>query len=335
MVILNWNGKHLMERFLPGVVANSIDEHTDVVVADNGSTDGSVEWVESQQPRVKIIRLDRNYGFAEGYNRALEQLGHDYFVLLNSDVEVTPGWLPPLLKTLIDEPRIAACAPKLMDQQVRDKFEYAGAAGGYIDKYAYPFCRGRLFNIEEKDHGQYDDARSVFWGTGACLLVRAELYKESGGLDPDYFAHMEEIDLCWRLRNRGYQIYYQPASVVYHVGAGTLKKVSRKKTYLNFRNNLYLIFKNMPRRHFHRTIFIRMLLDGVAATKFLLSFEFGNFTAVIQAHWHFIGKAKALKRKRKENAEKAKVSEYDEMLGKSIVYQFFIKGKKRFSDIDF
>jgi GT2 family glycosyltransferase len=335
VVILNWNGKHFLGRFLPGVAEHSLSDETDVVVADNGSGDGSLEWVEKNQPRVKIIRLDRNYGFAEGYNRALSLLDHDFFVLLNSDVEVTPGWLEPLLKVMDEKPEVAACAPKLLDQKLRDKFEYAGAGGGYLDKFAYPFCRGRIFNVEEKDCGQYDDARPVFWGTGACLLVRADVYKETGGLDPDFFAHMEEIDLCWRLRNRGHEVYYQPDSVVYHVGAGTLKKTNPKKTFLNFRNNLYLIYKNMPRRHFRRTIFLRMLLDYLAAGKFLFGMEFSLFWAVLKAHKHFLLNLRVLGKKRKQNAEKAVVSSYHEIMDKSIVYQFFIKGKKRFSDIEF
>ena len=245
IVILNWNGAAMLRRFLPSVIQHSA-ESADIVVADNASTDDSVEVLKTEFPGVRIISLDKNYGFAEGYNRALQQVESDFYLLLNSDVEVTDGWLTPLLDFMVSHPECAACQPKLLAETARDTFEYAGACGGYIDRYGYPFCRGRLFETVEKDYGQYDDVAEVLWATGACLLIRRDDYRKVGGLDSRFFAHNEEIDLCWRLCNLGRKVYCVPQSKVFHVGGGTLPKGNPKKTFLNFRNNLTMLYKNLP-----------------------------------------------------------------------------------------
>ncbi|MCI5579792.1 MAG: glycosyltransferase family 2 protein [Phocaeicola plebeius] len=287
VVILNWNGAAMLQRFLPSVVRCSEGRDVEVCVADNGSTDLSCRVVETEFPTVRLIRLSRNYGFAEGYNRAICQVEAEYVVLLNSDVEVTEGWLDPLMAYMETHPDAAACQPKLLSERQRDTFEYAGAAGGFIDRYGYPFCRGRLFDGVEKDEGQYDAEMSVFWASGAALFVRRRVYQEVGGLDARFFAHMEEIDLCWRMRHRGYDIVCVPQSVVYHVGAATLKKENPRKTYLNFRNNLLMLYKNLPSEELHRVLRVRACLDGLAALVFLLKGETDNFRAVWQARRDF------------------------------------------------
>lgn len=243
VVILNWNGAEMLRRFLPSVLAGSAGEGIEVCVADNGSSDDSCRMLEQEFPAVRLIRLDRNYGFADGYNKAFEQVDAEYAVLLNSDVEVSPGWLTPMVEYMDLHPDVAACQPKLLDWKQKDRFEYAGAAGGFIDRYGYPFCRGRIFEVVEKDEGQYDAPISVFWATGAALFVRLDKYREVGGLDGRFFAHMEEIDLCWRLRSRGYKLFCLPESKVWHVGGATLKKENPRKTFLNFRNNLLMLYK--------------------------------------------------------------------------------------------
>ena len=248
IVILNWNGEEMLRAFLPSVLVCSSGRDVEVCVADNGSTDASCAMLEEEFPIVRLIRLDENYGFAEGYNRALSQIDAEYVILLNSDVEVTPDWLQPLTEFMDNHPEVAACQPKIMSYKKRDTFEYAGAAGGFIDKLGYPFCRGRIFDVVEKDEGQYDTPLPVFWATGAALMIRLDVYKQVGGLDGRFFAHMEEIDLCWRLRSRGYGIYCIPQSEVYHVGGATLKKENPRKTFLNFRNNLLMLYKNLPEK---------------------------------------------------------------------------------------
>ena len=335
IVILNWNGKHFLEKFLPSVVEFSSLPDTEIVIADNASTDDSIQFLKANYSALKIIVLNKNYGFAEGYNKALSQLDSEYFVLLNSDVEVTEGWIQPMIEMMDADKQIAASMPKLRWFDNKQSFEYAGAAGGFIDKYGYPFCRGRIFSTTEIDKDQYNNITDIFWATGACMFVRAEYYKQSGGLDADFFAHMEEIDLCWRLKGMGYRIVYNPHSVVYHVGGGTLPKENPFKTYLNFRNNLYLLCKNTTKGNLKLLLFERMLLDGIAALKFLLSFQFGCFMAVFKAHIHFYKSIKTVIQKRKHNQELFKQSTYKEMYNRSIVFSYFLRKKKTFDTLQF
>jgi GT2 family glycosyltransferase len=298
VVILNWNGREFLRKFLPFVLANSKDI-AEVIVADNASTDSSIEFLQDTFPEVRIITNRTNGGFARGYNEALAEVDADYFVLLNSDIEVTPNWIEPVIWLMESDRTIAACQPKLRSFHERDKFEYAGAAGGFIDEYGYPFCRGRIFQHIETDNGQYNDTIEIFWATGACMFVRADIYKQFGGLDEDFFAHMEEIDFCWRLKNGGYKIMFCPDSVVFHVGGGTLPKKSAQKTYLNFRNNLSLLYKNLPSHLLLRVFAVRFPLDGIAAFKFLLDGGFKDFYAVLRAHLYFYSHLKDIHRKRK------------------------------------
>ena len=304
IVILNWNGRSMLERFMPSVVKYSLmnseseagwqtphseplDITSEVVVADNGSTDDSVAFLNEHYPDVRLVLLDKNYGFAEGYNRALAQVEADYYVLLNSDVECTPHWVQPVVSMMERDTNVAVAQPKLLMYDRKDAFEYAGGAGGFIDHYGYPFCRGRLFSTLERDHGQYDDECNIFWASGAAMFVRSSVFHELGGLDGDFFAHMEEIDFCWRAKNSGYQVRYCPRSTVYHVGGGTLPKSSPFKTRLNFRNNLAMLYKNLPANRQRRVVRRRLVLDWVAAVKFLLQGNWGEFRAVGQAHGEF------------------------------------------------
>ena len=286
VVILNWNGKHWLEKFLPNVIFNSSD--VTVIVADNNSTDNSVSFLQEKFPEIQIIQNEGNYGYAKGYNLALKQIDAEYFVLLNSDIEVTKDWISPIVSLMDSDKTISACQPKIRDYNNKSKFEYAGASGGYIDKFGYPFCRGRIFDELEEDKGQYNDAIEVFWATGACLFVRSSQFLEIGGLDEDFFAHQEEIDLCWRLKNKGYKIMVEPKSEVYHVGGGTLNVGSPFKTHLNFRNNLYMLFKNLPLFSLFTIIPVRLVLDGIAAIT-LLNKEKGisHVFAVMKAHFSF------------------------------------------------
>lgn len=332
VVILNWNGKALLERFLPGVVKHSMDA-ADVYVIDNASTDQSVEFIRSNFTSVKVIELIENKGYAGGYNDGLKQIPADYFILLNSDVEVTPGWIHPVIRLMDADPGIAACQPKLLNQVIRDEFEYAGGGGGFIDKWGYPFCRGRIFDSFEKDHGQYNDRCEIFWASGACLFIRAQAFTEAGGFDEDFFAHMEEIDLCWRIRNLGYKIVYEPGSTVYHVGAGTLAKMSPKKTFFNFRNNLFLLTKNHAPEFFFLKLFLRGSLDGLAGMKFLLSGDVSHFFAVIKAHFSYYAHMGSMLRKRREIKRKVRRYATSCVYKASIVAAYFIGGKKKFSDL--
>ncbi|MCD7970192.1 MAG: glycosyltransferase family 2 protein [Alistipes sp.] len=289
IVILNWNGEQHLRTFLPSVVANS-PAGVRITVADNGSTDGSRELLKREFPDVNLIEMDRNYGYAEGYNRALTEGSFDgtgYFVLLNSDVETPPGWLEPLTEYLDDHPRTAAVAPKILSFENKSTFEYAGASGGFIDALGYPFCRGRILTTLEQDTGQYDDAREVFWATGACMAVRKDVFHELGGFDPGFFAHMEEIDLCWRMQLAGWKIAVQPRSHVYHLGGGTLQSGSPRKLYLNYRNTLYMLYKNLPPGRRGMAIALRMMADGLSALVYLLTFRAGAFRAVWTAHRDF------------------------------------------------
>ncbi len=335
VVILNWNTCDLLKRFLPSVIKNSQHPDVEVVVADNGSTDGSTEMIKKEFPGVRLIELDKNYGFAGGYNLALESIDAEYSVLLNSDVEPAINWLPPMIQLMNSDPEIAACVPKIKALDQREKFEYAGAAGGFIDKWGYIFCRGRIFDTIEEDHHQYDTPGNIFWGSGAALMVRTKLFNESQGLDNDFFAHMEEIDWCWRMKNQGRHIWYVPQSEIYHLGGGTLNVISPRKTYLNFRNNLFMLHRNLPAKYFRRTLLIRLLLDGVAAFKFLLSAEWSNFTAVFKAHKDYFKSLDHLKTERTSLVKKIKKEDHAEIYGGSIVFDFFLKGKRKFSDLQF
>lgn len=328
VVILNWNGKKFLEQFLPGVLACTGSDAR-VIVADNASTDDSVAWLRKYFPEVKLIQNRVNGGFATGYNEALRQVEADYYVLLNSDIEVTPGWLRPVIELMEADKRIGACQPKIRSWHNRAKFEYAGAAGGFIDKYGYPFCRGRVFFSLEEDKGQYDDNVEIFWATGACMFVRAGLYHQLGGLDDDFFAHMEEIDFCWRLKLAGYKVMACGASEVYHVGGGTLPKNSPFKTYLNIRNNIVLLYKNLPSNRLLQVFLVRAVLDVVAAFHFLLSSGVDDFTAVFKAHYSFY---KNLSKHRKKRNEITQV-EVSEMYEGNIVVAHYIKQLKRYSEL--
>ena len=333
VVILNWNGVGMLQKFLPKVVECSASQDIEVCVADNASTDASCAWVEELFPDVRLITLDQNYGFAEGYNRALQQVEAEYVMLLNSDVEVTPHWLEPLLAYMDAHPEVAACQPKIRSERNKEYFEYAGAAGGYIDKYGYPFCRGRIFDVVEKDKGQYDAIQPIFWATGAALFIRLKDYQEAGGLDARFFAHMEEIDLCWRLRSRGRQLVCIPQSVVYHVGAATLKKENPRKTFLNFRNNLLMLYKNLPEKELKRVMFIREVLDGVAALVFLLKGEKEAACAVLQARKEFKRIRPDFETSRAENMEKAVSAVIPERVDYSILWKYHAGRKKVFSSL--
>jgi len=334
IVILNWNGIGYLKQFLPTLVEFSRAKGAEVVVADNCSDDGSVEFVESAFSSVRLIKLDRNYGFTGGYNRALARIESQYYILLNSDVEVTRGWLEPMLAFMDENPDCALCSPKVLDQARRNHFEYSGAAGGYIDRLGYPFCRGRIFDHLEEDRGQYDEPADIFWGSGACLMVRSDRYHEAGGLDEQFFAHMEEIDLCWRLQRMGHRICSVPASTIYHVGGGTLAYHNPRKTYFNFRNNLLLLYKNLPRKSRKRILFRRQLLDGVSALRFLFQGSFGDFMAVWKAHRAYSG----MKRVYKGTGEKNFLAENDVIVRgiyqRSIVADFFLRGKKTYGELN-
>ena len=331
VVILNWNGVGMLQKFLPKVVEYSAMEGVEVCVADNASTDESVSYLQTNFPNVRLIVLDKNYGFAEGYNRALQQVEAEYVVLLNSDVEVTPHWLEPLVEYMDAHPEVAACQPKIRSERNKEYFEYAGAAGGYLDKYGYPFCRGRIFEVVEKDEGQYDTIQPIFWATGAALFIRLKDYREAGGLDGRFFAHMEEIDLCWRLRSRGRGIVCIPQSVVYHVGAVTLKKENPRKTFLNFRNNLLMLYKNLPEKELKKVMFIRGLLDWVATFVFLLKGDGKNARAVWQARKEFKHICPDFASSRTENLAKATGQSIPEKVDYSILWKFHACGKKVFS----
>jgi GT2 family glycosyltransferase len=332
VVILNWNGKSFLEKFLPIVVKYSHDSQ--IIVADNQSTDDSVSFLKSHFPNVSIIVNPSNDGFAKGYNLALKQVNAEYYILLNSDVEVTENWIDPIIHLMDTNPKIAACQPKILDYNHPSKFEYAGAAGGFIDKYGYPFCRGRVFNFLEEDKGQHDSVKEVFWATGACMFVRSEVFWKVGGFDNDYFAHMEEIDVCWRMKNIGYQIYVNPTSTVYHVGGGTLNKLSPRKTYLNFRNNLTTLLKNDQSGFLFFKFWYRLILDGIAGLVFVLKGDFSHCIAIIKAHFSVYGSLGKTLRKRKEFKTRANFSPSKmQILNNNIVFLHQIKKVKKFLDI--
>ncbi len=325
IVILNWNGQEMLERFLPSVLQNS--KGADIYVADNGSTDKSVELLRTKFPDAKIIELDKNYGFAEGYNQALSRLrDYTYYLLLNSDVEVRPGWLTAMMNYMDEHPEVGACQPKLLCQWNPTHFEYAGAAGGYIDALGYPYCRGRIFGTVEKDEGQYDTVAEVHWASGAALFVRREDFWNVGGLDGSFFAHQEEIDLCWRLWRNGKKVVCVPQSVVYHLGGGTLPKGNPRKTYLNFRNNMWLLMKNLPESDYRRVMRWRLLLDAVASLQMLLTGQFQSACAVWRARRDAC--------KCRKQYQRSAASEHSITLRpNSLLWAYYIKGKKKYSDL--
>ena len=334
VVILNWNGAEYLKKFLPTLIQYS--NQAEIIVADNGSTDQSVSLLQAEFPQVRLIILDRNYGFCEGYNRALQQVHAKYYVLLNSDVQVTDGWLQPMYALLESKEAIAACQPKILSYAEPTKFEYAGAAGGFIDYLGTPFCRGRIFQHVESDLGQYNDTTEIFWATGACLMIRADSYHAMQGLDADFFAHMEEIDFCWRLQLFGHEIYCCPESVVYHVGGGTLPPSNPFKTYLNYRNNLAMLYKNLPASQLGFVLFLRLILDGVSALRFLPKWEWRNIIAILKGHFSFYGMLPVLHQKRHRvwnQLEQFKTVKSLPIYQKSVIWAYFAKGKKTFSSL--
>ena len=333
IVILNWNGAQMLRQYLPSVLRYSRDEAT-VYVADNASTDDSVPMLQAHFPDVKLILLDQNWGFAEGYNKALAQVEAEYYLLLNSDIEVTHHWLTPLIEFMDTHDDVAACQPKLLSMANRDQFEYAGASGGFLDRYGYPFCRGRIFDTIENDNGQYDYPSEVLWATGAALLVRARTYNNIGGLDGRFFAHCEEIDFCWRLRLSGYKVYCLPESVVYHVGGGTLPKSNPMKTYLNFRNNLTMLYKCLPEEDLKRVMRWRWWLDYLAAWEMLLlKRSLGDFKAVYRARRAFSRWCKDFRDDREQIQRSRKLKDIPERRRFSLLWQYYVKGRKHYSDL--
>ena len=327
VVILNWNGLDWLKKLLGNVAANTITADCSLWVADNGSKDGSMDWVKEHFPQVKLLDLESNHGFAEGYNRALNQIEASYYILINSDVEVTPGWAAELTGFMDKHPEAAAAQPKILSLWQRDHFEYAGAAGGFIDYLGYPFCRGRLFNINEKDEGQYDNVTEVFWTSGACMIIRAEAWKRCKGLDPLFFAHMEEIDLCWRLLLSGYKLYYNPCPVVYHAGGGALPYNSPFKTYLNFRNNLFMLYKNLPSDKLGGILLKRRFMDGLSAVFFLMKGQFRNIGSIWKAHMDFYRNLGVMKQRRNDIERLTPENPGRLIMNKSLVFEFYIKGK--------
>ena len=333
IVILNWNGAKMLQQYLPSVLKYSQDK-AEVWVADNASTDNSLTVLKEEFPEVHTIVLDRNYGFAEGYNKALQQVEAEYYVLLNSDIEVTPNWLDPLVEFMDAHPEACACQPKLLSIFHRDSFEYAGAAGGYIDRLGYPFCRGRVFDIVEKDNCQYDNVEEVLWATGACLFIRSKDYWMSGALDGRFFAHNEEIDLCWRLRIMGRHIYFIPDSKVYHVGGGTLPKSNPMKTFLNFRNNLTMLYKNLPEKELRKVMIWRWVLDYVAAFQTLiLAGKWGDCKAIFKARYAFWKWKHEFKADR-ERIQALRKEEYVPQRKRySILWEYYVKRHHKYSEL--
>lgn len=318
VVILNWNGTKLLEQFLPSVVKHSPE--VDIYVADNASTDDSVAFVKVNFPTVKIVENESNFGFAQGYNEALKNIDAEIYALVNSDIEATENWLKSIIETFENEPKTAIIQPKILDFKRKDYFEYAGAAGGFMDKYGFMYCRGRVFETLEKDNGQYNDNCEIFWASGACFFIRSSIFKQLQGFDADFFAHQEEIDLCWRAINKGYTVEYNSHSIVYHVGGATLKKEDPKKTFLNFRNSLLMLVKNLPKENLYSILFFRLILDGFAAILFLFQGNFKHFLAVLKAHFSFYLLFSINYKKR----DKYQCKKY--FTKKSIVFQYFIKG---------
>jgi len=332
VAILNWNGQKHLRQFLPSVLKYS--QSASVYVIDNGSTDGSVQMLKQEFPQVKLVLLDKNYGFAEGYNRGLKQIKAKYYVLLNSDVELREPWIEPIIEFMEQDSEVAAVQPKILSYLQPEYFEYAGASGGFIDKWGYPFARGRIFNVVEKDQGQYDDVREVFWATGAAMFVRADDFWSVGGFDPDFFAHQEEIDLCWRLKSRGRKIYVFPQVKVYHLGGGSLSYQNPRKIFFNFRNNLMMLTKNLPGAKVWYLVFWRLILDFVAAVQMLLSGPRAGFWQVFKAHLAFYGQLPKLLKKRRQQRQ-YKRFDFPQVYPRSIVWDFYVRKRTKFSELDF
>ena len=328
VVILNYNGEKYLRKFLPTVISHTAKGQ--VVIVDNGSTDSSISYLKSNHPDIKLIVLPHNLGFSDGYNQGLKQIEADYYLLLNSDVETSPGWLDPMINILEENPEIAVCQPKIRSYKQRDHFEHAGAAGGWIDTLGYPFCRGRLFDTVEVDEGQYDNNQPIFWAGGACMMIRSEVFHRLGGFDPDFFAHMEEIDLCWRVQNAGYQVHFVYESTVFHVGGGTLTVTNPRKTYLNFRNGFSLLVKNLPVRALLWKLPLRLVMDLVAALRFIGFGAWGHFCAVIKAQAHYLWYFRKDWQKRVKNKLNTSLKG---IYGKSIVWAYFVLGKRTFNQL--
>ncbi len=333
IVILNWNGRKFLEMFLPFVIKYSDKPEYSIFIADNNSTDDSLTFVKSNYPDIQIISFKKNYGFAKGYALSLPQICADYYILLNSDVEVTPGWIEPIINFMDNDHQIAAAMPKIKSFYRREYFEYAGAAGGFIDKFGYPFCQGRILSEIEKDTGQFDLIKEIFWASGACMFLRASAYIKTGGFDGDFFAHMEEIDLCWRLKRLGYKVMYCPDSVVYHVGGGTLPNDNPRKLYYNYRNCLYLLFKNIDYWDFFTLLLPRLMLDGISSTIYLLQGKFAFFMSAFRAHMRFYYSIGMLINKRWIFNKIIAKKSVTEIYNGSIVFEFFIKKRKTFNDL--
>ncbi|MCF6167843.1 glycosyltransferase family 2 protein [Lutibacter sp.] len=327
IVILNWNGKKLLEKFIPSIVEQSNLPNVEIVVADNASTDDSVRFIQENYPTIRIVSNKINGGYAKGYNDALQNIDADIYGLVNSDIEVTEGWLSPIISTFKKEPKTAIIQPKILDYKNKSKFEYAGAAGGFIDKYGYPYCRGRIFSDLETDYKQYDDIIDIFWASGACFFIRSKVFNELQGFDEDYFAHQEEIDLCWRAKNLQKNIKYVGSSTVYHVGGATLKEESPRKTFLNFRNSLFTLVKNTPKNNLFLIIFSRLLLDGIAGVKFLAELKPKHTIAIIKAHFNFYSYLTKMAGKRRG------FQKSDYYTVRSIVWKYYIERKKTFKDL--
>ncbi len=328
IVILNWNGKKLLEKFIPSIVKHSNVPNVEIVLADNASTDDSIEFIREKYPQIKIVQNTENGGYAKGYNDALKHVKADIFALVNSDIEVTEGWLNHIISVFENEPQTAIIQPKILDYNSKNIFEYAGAAGGYVDKFGYPYCRGRLFTNLETDTQQYNDEVEIFWASGACFFIRSEVFNELKGFDEDYFAHQEEIDLCWRAKNEQKIIKYIGASTVYHIGGATLKEASPRKTFLNFRNSLFTLVKNLPKNKLFFIIFSRLVLDGIAGVKFLVELRPKHTIAIIRAHFSFYYYLLIMINKRKGVHQK---NNY--FILKSIVWEYFVLGKKTYKDL--
>jgi len=333
IVILNWNGEKYLDQFLPILIQNTPGTDNEIIVADNASTDSSLELMKTKYPQIRTIVLDKNYGFAEGYNKALAQVEADYYALLNSDVEVTPGWLNPMIDYMQKNENVAACQPKILSFYNRTYFEHAGACGGFIDRFGFPFCRGRVFGVVEEDKGQYDEIADIFWATGACMVVRSSTFRKTGGLDAEFFAHMEEIDLCWRLKSRGYRVVCIPQSMVYHMGGGTLNMEHPHKTYLNFRNNLLMLYKNLPNKLLKKTMFWKFIFDYAAAFQLFITGKRANALSVFKARADFKRMQPDFEEKRKENILYATTDNQNDILQKSIVLNYYLKGKKTYSSL--
>ncbi|MFY7671506.1 glycosyltransferase family 2 protein [Tenacibaculum sp. MEBiC06402] len=327
VVILNWNGKQLLEQFLPSIVRNN-EGDTDIYVADNASSDNSIEFVKNNFPSVKIVVNSENGGYAKGYNDALQHIKANIYCLINSDIEVTKNWLSPVIGVFEQEENTAIIQPKLLDYKNKEKFEYAGAGGGFVDYFGYPYCRGRVFNYLEKDNGQFNDISEIFWASGACFFIRSNVFHKLGGFDEDYFAHQEEIDLCWRAQNEGFDVKYVGTSTVFHVGGATLQESNPRKTFLNFRNSLLTILKNVPRKNFFQVLFVRLVLDGVAGLKFMLELRPIHTWSILKAHLSFYKNLRKFIKKRRQIQRKSHYS-----IHTSVVWQHFVLGRTKFKDL--